>query len=187
MNTAPYRYPTICLGLFLTGKYPEGASSHSFHLELTGHHLYFSEIADLEIKRACRFKRPVSLAYIDIDNFKHVNDTRGHKEGDRLLQVAAYSLQKSIRISDMVARVGGDEFVVLFTETDYESAETAVNRIRNELLSAIQENKWPVTASIGLATSNNSECNFDELLTKADDLMYSVKKAGKNKVKHAEV
>lgn len=143
----------------------------------------FYEIAKREIDRAARFSRPITLAYIDIDDFKQVNDTHGHSEGDTLLRSIARTLTDNIRSIDLVSRLGGDEFAILLTETDQENAKTALNNVQAELLRTVKNNHWPVTFSIGTVTCYKS-CNLDELIKEADNLMYSVKRSGKNRIEH---
>lgn len=143
----------------------------------------FSEIAKIEIDRSARFSRPVTIAYIDIDNFKKVNDMLGHSLGDNLLQAVAKTIRDNTRSIDIVSRLGGDEFVILFPETNEENAKTAINKVQIELLSIAKNNNWPVTFSIGVVTCNES-CNVDELIREADNLMYAVKESGKNRIEY---
>lgn len=143
----------------------------------------FNEIAKIEIDRSVRFSRPFSIAYIDIDNFKQVNDTLGHSEGDNLLQSVAKTIKDNTRSIDIVTRLGGDEFAILFPETDEENAKTAISKVQTELLSIVKNNNWPVTFSIGAVTSYKS-CNLDELIKEADNLMYAVKESGKNRIEY---
>ncbi len=142
----------------------------------------FYEMAEFESKRSRRYQRPISLAYIDIDNFKQVNDRMGHEVGDRLLVAVAASIQKSVRETDLVARVGGDEFVLLLPETAAEPAQIVLGKVRNNLLDAMERNAWPVTFSIGLATFPTPPDSVDAMVKFADDLMYSVKNSGKDRI-----
>jgi diguanylate cyclase (GGDEF)-like protein len=141
----------------------------------------FKEMAKNEINRCARFGRPLTIAYIDIDNFKQVNDTLGHSHGDDLLQLVAKTIRDNTRSMDVVSRVGGDEFAILFPETNDENAKTAVNKLRNKLLYVIKNNNWPETFSFGVVRCYQP-CDLDELIKKADNLMYSVKGSGKNRV-----
>jgi diguanylate cyclase (GGDEF)-like protein len=144
----------------------------------------FQEFAAKEINRAARYKRPFTIAYIDIDNFKVINDTLGHHAGNTLLRVMADTLQKNIRATDIASRLGGDEFVVILPETGEEQAKTAIDKIQKSLMDTMKANNWSVTFSIGLATCIVPPCSVDEMLRLADNLMYSVKSCGKNAVKH---
>ena len=143
----------------------------------------FNEIAKIEIDRSVRFSRPFTIAYIDIDNFKQVNDTLGHSQGDKLLQSVAKTIIANTRSIDIVSRLGGDEFAILFPESNEENAKTAINKVQKELLSSVTNDKWPVTFSIGVVTCYKS-CNLDELIKEADNLMYTVKASGKNGIEY---
>ncbi len=142
---------------------------------------HFNEIATAEISRLARFGHPFTIAYIDIDNFKQVNDTLGHSHGDKLLQAVAKTIKDSIRSTDMVSRLGGDEFAVLFPETNEKNAQTALSKMQRELLVIVNNSRWSVTFSIGAVTCYKP-CGLDELIKEADNLMYSVKKSGKNRI-----
>jgi diguanylate cyclase (GGDEF)-like protein len=144
---------------------------------------HFYEQAGLEIQRARRHRRPLTMAYLDIDNFKAVNDGLGHQAGDALLHVVAETLKKETRKTDVVARLGGDEFGILFPETRSGPAKTAVEKIQRSLLEATRHRGWPVTFSLGLVTFVLPPSTVDELIEKADRLMYDVKTAGKNQIK----
>ncbi len=141
----------------------------------------FSEMAKTEIDRTNRFKRPLTIAYVDIDNFKEINDTFGHNMGDKLLQSMARTIKENIRKIDTIARLGGDEFAILFPETNEGNAKAAVSKVQKHLLNVAQKNNWAITFSIGAITCY-SLCELDELIKEADDLMYSAKACGKNRV-----
>ena len=143
---------------------------------------FFYELANIEISRASRYKRPFSVAYIDVDNFKVVNDRFGHSVGDSLLRLVAGTIRNNIRESDIIARLGGDEFALMLPETGYESAQTVISRVQKNLLDVMQKNGWPVTFSIGVATFIEPPNSVDEIVKKADELMYSVKNKGKNSI-----
>ena len=143
----------------------------------------FYSFAQIEIDRSARFSRPFTIAYIDIDNFKQVNDRLGHIQGDNLLQSVAKTIKDNIRSIDIVARLGGDEFAILCSETNEENAKTALNKVQKELLSIVKNNDWPVTFSIGAVICSKS-CDLDELIKEADKLMYTVKERGKNGIKY---
>jgi diguanylate cyclase (GGDEF)-like protein len=145
---------------------------------------YFCELADTELSRARRYERPLTIAYLDIDNFKLVNDRLSHATGDLLLKRVAESIRNNIRVIDTIARVGGDEFVTLFPETDPDTAKLVIERIQKGLRDVVQENKWPITFSIGALTCVTIPDSVEALVTAADRLMYSVKAAGKDTVKY---
>jgi diguanylate cyclase (GGDEF)-like protein len=144
----------------------------------------FYEQAARELDRSRRNKTPLSIAYLDLDNFKSINDTRGHSEGDRLLKIAAKVLDSGTRAIDMVARLGGDEFVVLFPGGSYRQTQAAVKRLQGKLAQAIREENFPVTFSIGAATFRTAPDSVEIMVHKADALMCEVKKSGKNNSLH---
>ncbi len=144
----------------------------------------FFESAEIELVRSRRYGHPLSFAYIDLDNFKEINDLFGHLEGDRVLKAVASVIQECIRRSDVAARLGGDEFILLFPETDYGQSDVAMKKIRKGLFDEMSRNGWDVTFSIGLGTFTSIPESVDGMIHKVDDLMYSVKNSGKNAVSH---
>lgn len=144
----------------------------------------FFELAGIEINRSKRFKRPFSVAYIDVDDFKTINDKFGHTVGDMLLQLMVGTIKKSVRPYDIVGRLGGDEFAVILPETGYESAKITLERFKRILLDDMKENGLPATFSIGGATFDYPPKSVDEMLRAADELMYIAKKDGKNRIEH---
>jgi diguanylate cyclase (GGDEF)-like protein len=145
----------------------------------------FFELASIELLRSKRYNRPLTVAYIDLDNFKQINDRFGHATGDSLLRVVAETMLSNLRRTDIVTRMGGDEFVVLFSETNEESAKVAITKLRDSLLETMEQNKWNVTFSIGAITFNSFTGTADELLRQVDELMYMVKAHGKNNIRFA--
>ncbi|RLG68498.1 MAG: GGDEF domain-containing protein [Methanobacteriota archaeon] len=143
----------------------------------------FLELASIEINRARRFKRPFSLMYMDIDDFKIINDSFGHAIGDILLRKVAETIKNNTRAIDITARLGGDEFAILLPETGVGSSYAVACKLRTELSALAQENGWPATFSIGVITFNRIPSNIDEATKKVDLLMYSGKQAGKNAIK----
>lgn len=146
----------------------------------------FVDLVEMEIARSRRYSHPLTIAYIDCDNFKAVNDTLGHVAGDRALRAVAETMVKNIRVTDIVARLGGDEFALFLPETGALSAKEAVSKVRTVLLEEMRGNDLPVTFSIGVATFVTPPDSVDEMLSKADALMYSVKNGSKDTVKCAE-
>jgi diguanylate cyclase (GGDEF)-like protein len=144
----------------------------------------FHEIADAECMRASRYPQPLTLTYIDLDGFKHVNDRYGHQEGDKVLQIVAQTLRAGVRRPDAVARLGGDEFALLLPQTDLESARTFLPRLREELLAAMQRNNWRVTFSIGALTCPTAPAALGDVVSEADELMYEVKRTGRNAIRY---
>lgn len=112
----------------------------------------FFEFSEKELSRSLRYRHPLTIIYLDIDNFKTVNDTMGHSAGNDLLCLVAETLSHIIRSTDMVARLGGDEFALLLPESDPESARNAVRKVMNGLTGALKDD-WPVTFSVGMVTT----------------------------------
>lgn len=146
---------------------------------------FFREMAQMEIDRAFRYQRHFTLAFIDVDNFKNINDTFGHTEGDTVLRAIATKIKTHLRKTDIIARVGGDEFVVLLTETDAQTAPAVISNMQRALLKEMAENGWAVTFSIGVLTLTAPQISVDEMLRRADQLMYVVKNGGKNNIQYA--
>jgi len=144
----------------------------------------FFEIASLEIERTRRNGRPLTLAYVDCDDFKDVNDGRGHAEGDALLVTVAATLRAGTRSIDAVARLGGDEFGLLLPETDALEAEALLARLRTTLLAAMARGGWKVGFSIGAATFLAPPASIDDMMARADELMYAAKREQKGSIRH---
>lgn len=142
----------------------------------------FAEAGETELARMRRFGRPLTVVYMDCDDFKRVNDTQGHTSGDKLLRAIAEALLQTTREVDTVSRLGGDEFVVLLPETDPEAAETAVDRMRGSLRRAMAAGGWTETISFGAATFLKAPASLDELVSAADRLLYQAKNAGRDRV-----
>jgi diguanylate cyclase (GGDEF)-like protein len=128
---------------------------------------------------AARYGHPLVLAYIDIDNFKAVNDSRGHAEGDRILRSVAATLTESVRSTDLVGRLGGDEFALLLPETAEAGAEAVLAKVRAHLEGAAAGGSWPIGFSIGAAAFAVSPPDLEAAIGLADSLMLSVKREGK--------
>jgi diguanylate cyclase (GGDEF)-like protein len=144
----------------------------------------FFEHLEQELERSLRYGHPFTVAYLDADNFKGINDTFGHTVGDNLLRVVAGVVGGNIRTTDIVARIAGDEFTLLLPETGRREAEMVTARVSNALAAAMDSNGWPVTFSIGVVTYASPPPTVDALVRIADDVMYSVKRNGKNAVRH---
>ncbi|MBI1319308.1 MAG: diguanylate cyclase [Candidatus Hydrogenedens sp.] len=137
-----------------------------------------------EILRSTRYKHPFSLAYLDLDNFKHVNDEYGHATGDDLLRAVADIARETTRKTDHVARLGGDEFALLLLETQHADAAAVIAKLRGSIAERMQQQGWPVAVSVGLVTFEDTPPETKETIRLADDLMYRVKKNGKDSVLH---
>ncbi len=144
----------------------------------------FYDSVENEMDRARRYGGAFTVSYVDIDNFKYINDSFGHPAGDELLTRVAKTLRDNIRTTDVAGRVGGDEFAVLMPETGGNGVKALLERIQKALEKEIGKRDWPVTFSIGSATFNTPPSSVQEVMAKADDLMYYVKLSGKNNIKH---
>ncbi|MDF2177342.1 sensor domain-containing diguanylate cyclase [Aliiglaciecola sp. CAU 1673] len=151
-----------------------------------GNRRAFHEAAKHEIERSERYQRPFTAVYMDVDNFKQVNDEFGHDCGDRLLQRVTSITQLCLRQTDFLARLGGDEFGILLPETNLEEARKVIDRIRQELLREMRQYDWQVTFSIGVLVCTSCPETVDEMLKRVDELMYGVKRSGKDAVHYAE-
>lgn len=145
----------------------------------------FKEISVAEIARASRYAHPFTVVYIDIDDFKVVNDRLGHNMGDALLQVVVRTLRANTRVTDSVARLGGDEFAILLPETGDKNAEGVISKIHQSLLGEMQQHQWPITFSIGVLTCIAIPHTYEEMIKRVDDLMYIVKTNGKNAINYS--
>ena len=140
------------------------------------------EAASMELNRLARTGRPFTLLYMDLDDFKSINDIAGHEAGDSLLTKFAAVLKLQLRGIDIIARMGGDEFTVILPETDDQAANKVAPRLQSSLLKEMQEHHWSMTVSIGALTCISAPSNTDEMFRLADQLMYRAKKEGKNTI-----
>ncbi len=150
---------------------------------LTGlfNHTYFYQQIDFEVRRYLRYGTLVSLVLMDIDDFKAVNDTCGHREGDRVLAAMGKSFICVARDSDICCRYGGEEFAVILPSTDINEAAIIANRLRTELEQHLPDGRV-VTVSIGVASCNEKTRSYRDLVEQADAGLYQVKRTGKNRV-----
>jgi diguanylate cyclase (GGDEF)-like protein len=147
----------------------------------------FLETAAGELERARRGGGPMTVVYVDCDDFKRVNDVLGHAEGDQLLATVGATLRGETRAVDAVARLGGDEFGLLLVDADGPAAEGLLHRLRVALVVAMRDHGWKVGFSIGAATFATPPASVDEMIGRADGLMYATKRAGKNGLTHEVV
>jgi len=140
------------------------------------------EIVAQQFLTAVRSSGPLSLAFVDLDNFKSINDRYGHEEGDNTLRNASAALRKVLRRGDVLVRWGGEEFLALMPNTDAEGARIALARLREAGL-GLRPDGTPVTASIGVAERVvDGASQWSELVEKADQRMYMAKQSGKDKI-----
>lgn len=147
----------------------------------------FEEIVEYEILSLQRQNSPFSLAYLDLDNFKEVNDRYGHKKGDELLKAVVVCLRENLRRTDVVARIGGDEFTIFFPATEQSAVKHVMQKLMDQLRSLNERNNWPTTISIGVITCLDSNCDLETTISLADKLMYEVKNSGKNDVNYMTI
>jgi diguanylate cyclase (GGDEF)-like protein len=183
---------TMVLGMFLIVAYSITAlkkllikdREHAFTDDLTGvaNIRFFYEQARAEIGRSATSKLPLTLAYIDIENLRHINDSLGHIAGDYLLHEAAQTMRSALRSTDVISRLGGSKFAILMPETKNEDATDIIYKVQEHLLNMVEQNGWPVTFSTGIVTCDGPIYSIDMLIKKAEDLMNAAKEAGKNMV-----
>jgi diguanylate cyclase (GGDEF)-like protein len=151
---------------------------------LTGlfNHTYFYEQIDMEVRRYVRYGTVVSLALIDIDDFKAANDTHGHSEGDRILAAMGRTFAGVVRDSDICCRYGGEEFAVILPLTDVHEAGVIAYRLRTEMAGCLAGCCTVVTVSMGVASCGEKTRTSRELVEMADAALYQAKRRGKNQV-----
>ena len=156
------------------------------HLTGVYNRRYLSEVGDREFQRASRHGHPLSLILFDLDHFKDINDSMGHVAGDVLLKSAAEVCRETIRQEDILARYGGDEFVVLCLDTDQEGALKLAERIRSEIARmavSYQGEILEATASLGVTSLQDDEPgSMLDLIQQADKALYGAKRGGRNRV-----
>jgi len=148
-------------------------------------HQHFRQLLQNELARAMRYKKPLSLLFGDIDNFKAINDTYGHLAGDLTIKALATKLRIETRNSDHAARYGGEEFAIILTETTIEGAKVIAERLRSEIESmdiTYGDKSISITLSFGIADlTDNNQADIDELISRADKALYQAKEQGKNR------
>lgn len=159
---------------YYLGKIIDRYKQLSYKDSLTGlyNRRYFYEILEMEFKRARRNNISISLLFIDVDNFKKINDTYGHKYGDHVLVKLANTLKKEIRDVDIISRWGGEEFIVLLNDTDIDGSRVVAERLRV----AVEKQKFQtdITISIGV-TSSDGSISIEKIVSLADDALYKAK------------
>jgi len=160
--------------------------AYSDYLTGLSNRRHFLEQAETELARVLRYGGELSILMLDIDHFKQINDTYGHKVGDMVLQKLAAVCHSTLRDVDIIGRIGGEEFAVVLPETDQGEALEAAERLRAALAAARVplSSGLPLqfTASLGVATLKDSDTNIDTLLSQADQALYQAKNQGRNRV-----
>ncbi|MEK9825351.1 MAG: diguanylate cyclase, partial [Methylotenera sp.] len=145
---------------------------------------YFMEQAEAELNRALRYGSPLALLMIDIDHFKNINDSYGHKTGDMVLQKMSDLLKQSLREVDVLGRIGGEEFAILLPESRLENAIEVAERLRVQIANAklleAHGQALRCTVSVGVAMLDNPNKNLDALFNQADEALYKAKNSGRN-------
>lgn len=160
----------------------------SIHDGLTGlvNATFFHAVLAREIERSLRTGRTCGLMVIDIDHFKNINDTYGHKTGDKAIQAVAEHMKRSLRSMDTAARIGGEEFAIILPECSQEDAINAATRIHsmlNPLIVTIGDKNLQLTTSVGLVWTNpNIPMSSIALLSEADQEMYRAKRSGRGRL-----
>jgi len=147
----------------------------------------FYEYLTIEKNRDRRYGLELTLAYLDLDKFKALNDRLGHAIGDRVLIRVASVMRDTVRQTDFVARIGGDEFAVLFPQTGLEAAGIVLRKLQQMLDQTMHKHGWDISFSIGAVTFRHPPDSVQEMVAKADEVMYSVKRNGANGLKLEEL
>ena len=145
---------------------------------------YFTAIIESKIREFKIMGTTFGIAFLDIDNFKHVNDTYGHEIGDKVLKILAETVQSNLRKHDSLGRWGGEEFIILFSDVDTEGLLNVTEKIRKLVVASslhLSDQNLNITISIGATVVSESD-DPESIVTRADQLMYISKKSGKNKV-----
>jgi diguanylate cyclase len=161
----------------------------AIHDDLTGFYnrSHLMDIIETEINRSVRTGSVFSLAMIDIDKFKKINDTYGHQIGDQVLRTFAAVIRSILRKTDFCGRYGGEEFLIVLTQTDLQAANVFAERIRKSVENSFFPDLGPdsrVTVSIGLAQHQTQE-NIEKTISRADDALYRAKNGGRNRVEYS--
>jgi diguanylate cyclase (GGDEF)-like protein len=140
----------------------------------------FYEYGETAFSTADRHQLPIASIFIDLDDFKSINDTYGHKTGDQLLYETAQVIKDSIRKTDVAGRLGGDEFCIILLNVDSKQAKDFSESLRNKLNEKMQQQGWKTTFSMGIVSYGSAPKNFHHVIQRADNLMYQVKRNGRN-------
>ncbi len=164
----------------------EEALTHSDALTGAVNRAFLFRLMQMEVVRLARYKRPFTVIYIDLDNFRAVNERLGSEAADQVLIRVVKCIQSHLRATDTVSRVEGDEFAILLPETGREASEVVTSKIHRVLTDAMHEQSWPVSFSMGALSCVRPPKSVDDIFLRADLLMQEVKQGGKNRVQHTE-
>ncbi len=181
-----FTFHTVLLNQLLTTISMIQAASLQDPLTKAANWRYFEQYSSQLLQQAGRDNIKMTIAYIDVDNFKKINDSFGHGVGDEVLIQIAQTIQSQIRSQDMIARLGGDEFAVVLNNTDLATSQEILDRIRRATLQEMQAKNWDVTLSIGAMVFSVLPMTITPMLKMVDNLMYDVKKNGKDNIKILE-
>jgi diguanylate cyclase (GGDEF)-like protein len=162
----------------------EKESARTDSLTSVSNRRHFIELTGAALAFARRYRRPMTIAYLDLDNFKQINDRLGHQAGDEVLRAVARTVRARLRVTDVVGRLGGDEFAICLPETGAEAAALVLGKLRQECTAALPENARSVTVSMGMVTYSHPPATVDELLDRTDTMLYTAKREGKNRLVH---
>ncbi|MFC0213932.1 diguanylate cyclase [Paenibacillus chartarius] len=185
--TKPFQYEELAARIYRLLKRTESFEQLAFRDPLTGvyNRLYFDNQIKLELQRAERYPAPLSIAFLDIDKFKSINDTYGHHIGDLVLQGLSHIVQQRLRATDLLARFGGEEYVIAMPNTDGEQAKQVVQHIlqqvRDNPAAQNDGNEYRITFSAGIAEWKPGQ-SVKDWLQAADQAMYEAKQEGRNRV-----
>ena len=159
--------------------------SNTDHLTGIFNRRYFMDRLREEIERTTRYDTSFAVAFIDVDNFKRINDEHGHLSGDEILQQLTQVCAKQVREIDTLARIGGEEFALLLPQTTPDEAAHLVERLRASVASTrakVGENWLDITVSIGLTSASRDLLDVNGILRRADEALYAAKRQGKNRL-----
>jgi diguanylate cyclase (GGDEF)-like protein len=173
---------TVLLSALQTAYEQEYQLAHTDGLTGVMNWRSLQEALQVELARRERYRYPITLAFLDVDNFKQVNDNYGHGRGDTLLQEVAYLMVQGIRSSDVLGRAGGDEFIIIMPHTNQAQAQQVLPRLHHDLMQMVQTFHMPIGFSIGVVTYDQLSATAEEMISTADQLMYQAKAGGKNQI-----
>jgi diguanylate cyclase (GGDEF)-like protein/PAS domain S-box-containing protein len=164
--------------------------AHTDYLTGLANRRHFLKLAEHEFAHVRRYGGDLAVAMLDLDHFKNINDSYGHQVGDIVLKTLAALCHQMLRNVDVIGRIGGEEFAILFPETDMQEAHEIVERLRiaiaNKDVPTAENGAIRFTASIGIATYTPSDADIDILLNRADKALYEAKMTGRNRVAEAD-